>query len=71
MQKVQDTESSATSNVVGKKSAAATAMAKAVLRQSEADKAKKEKHGPIGKRLDGDEVRGRTSKDEHEAKSRT
>eukprot|EP00894_Picocystis_sp_ML_P001931 jgi/Pico_ML_1/52448/g3152.t1 len=53
---VQDTESSATSNVVGKRSAAATAMAKAVLRQSEADKAKKEKHGPIGKRLDGDEV---------------
>lgn len=57
MQQVQEVESSATSTMVGKRSAAATAMAKAVLRQSQADEAKREKHRPNGQRLDGDEVR--------------
>ena len=57
MQQVQEMESSATSTMVGKRSAAATAMAKAVLRQSQADEAKREKHRPNGQRLEGDEVR--------------
>uniref|UniRef100_A0A7S3UBK8 Enhancer of mRNA-decapping protein 4 WD40 repeat region domain-containing protein n=1 Tax=Picocystis salinarum TaxID=88271 RepID=A0A7S3UBK8_9CHLO len=56
MQQVQEMESSATSATAGKRSAAATAMAKAVLRQSQADEAKREKRIPSGQRLEGDEV---------------